>query len=74
MSNVEVIITEGENYILEVGVQGPPGVDGAGRATVQDSPPLTGVQGELWFDDSTEILKIYANGSWHSQTIDDQFY
>lgn len=73
-TQVEVVITEGNNYIIEVGTQGPPGIDGAGRAVVQDSPPLTGVTGELWFDDSTDILKVYANGAWQSQTLDDQFY
>lgn len=73
-TQVEVVVVDGENYIIEVGTQGPPGIDGAGRATVQDSPPLVGVEGELWFDDSTDILKIYANGTWQSQTLDDQFY
>ena len=73
-TQVEVVIVDGDNYIVEVGTQGPPGIDGAGRAIVQDSPPLVGVEGELWFDDSTDILKIYANGTWQSQTLDDQFY
>jgi hypothetical protein len=73
-TQVEVVITEGDNYIIEVGTQGPPGVDGAGRATVQDSEPLVAVNGELWFNDSTDVLKVYANGVWQTQTLDDEFF
>ncbi len=73
-SNIEIIVSDDSNYIIEIGTQGPAGVDGAGRAVVQDTPPLTGVNGELWFDDSTEILKVYVNGAWRNQTLDDQFY
>lgn len=43
-------------------------------AIVTDSEPLVGSQGELWFDDSTEVLRVYANDSWREQTMDDGFY
>jgi len=75
-NNIEVIITEGNNYILEVGVQGPPGTGGSGGGGViiQDSQPLIGSEGELWFNDSTDILKVYANGAWQVQTLDDEYF
>lgn len=43
-------------------------------AIVTDSEPLVGSQGELWFNDSTEVLKVYANNGWQTQTMDDGFY
>ncbi len=76
-NTIEVIVTEGNNYIIEVGIQGPPGTGGSGSgggAIIQDSQPLTGTEGQLWFNDSTDILKVYANGVWQTQTMDDEYF
>ena len=43
-------------------------------AVVQDTQPLVGADGQLWFDDNTSILKVYANGDWQNLTLDDQFF
>lgn len=43
-------------------------------AIVSDSPPLTGSTGELWFQDSTDVLRVYAAGNWQGQTLDDGFF
>lgn len=77
MSQVEIIVQDSNNYILEVNTQGPPGIAGdagIGKAYVSSSAPLTGLEGELWFNDETEVLRVYANGSWQVQTMDDEFF
>lgn len=71
---IEVILNDTPQVTLEVGVQGPPGISGIGKATVQDSTPLVGTEGELWFNDSTNILRIYANSDWQFQTLDDGYF
>lgn len=43
-------------------------------AIVTDSEPLTGSTGELWYNDSTDILRVYASGTWQNQTLDDGFF
>lgn len=50
------------------------GTISSATALVTDSEPLVGSQGELWFNDSTEVLRVYANGGWQTQTMDDGFY
>ena len=73
-SDFDVSVTGEKHIIIETGVQGPPGILGIARAIVQDSEPLVGTEGDLWFNDSTEILKVYANDAWQTQTIDDQYF
>jgi hypothetical protein len=43
-------------------------------AIVSDSEPLTGSNGELWFNDSTDVLRVYAGSTWQTQTLDDGFF
>ena len=80
IQSVEIVVSESNNYIIEVGVQGPPGPrgpsgDGTGTGLlVQTSEPLSGATGDMWFSDETNVLKIYVNGVWTNQTQDDQFY
>lgn len=74
MNNFEVIVSDPTNVVVIVGEQGPPGNSAIGRALVQDSEPSSGTVGDLWFSDETDVLKIYAGGTWQSQTIDDQFF
>lgn len=74
MSNYKVIVEDTTNVVVQVGEQGPPGQSSIGRALVQDSEPTSGTTGDLWFSDETDVLKIYANGTWQNQTIDDQFF
>lgn len=40
-------------------------------ANVTDSEPLSGDTGELWFNDSTDELKVRANAAWNALTVDD---
>ena len=72
-------VNEANKYhlIIETGIQGPPGPPGTGtlaQAIVQDVEPTSGTTGDMWFNDSTDILKIYANGVWQTQTLDDEWF
>lgn len=58
--------------VVETGVQGPVGP--SNTVIISDSEPLVAGEGQLWFSDETDVLKVYANGSWQSQSIDDQFF
>lgn len=55
------------------GSQGIQGIPGTG-AVVQDSTPLVGQLGELWFNSNTQVLKVYANADWQNQTQDDGYF
>lgn len=72
------IIEEKENLIVEVGTQGPPGlngtngVDGQGFAIVSESEPLLATEGEIWFNPTTKVEKIYALGVWQNTSVDGQ--
>lgn len=58
--------------VIETGVQGPPGE--ASFALIQDVEPTTGIEGQLWFNDTTDVLKVYADGTWQTQTMDDEYF
>ncbi len=73
-TNNQVSITGEQNIIVETGVQGPPGIDGIGTALVSDSTPLTGQDGELLFNPTNKVLRVYANSDWQFQTMDDGFF
>ena len=60
-----------KTLVIETGVQGPPGL--TQNVIISDSEPV-GAEGQLWFSDETDVLKIYANGIWQQQSIDDQFF
>ena len=64
----EVLAFDGVNWIPAAGV---PGV---ALATVADSAPPTGQNGQLWFDFSTSILRVRYGGNWENQTLDDGQY
>ena len=55
------------------GPQGPIGLPG-GTAIVQDTQPVLGATGEMWFNDTTNVLRVYANSDWQFQTMDDGFF
>ncbi|MEM9945482.1 MAG: hypothetical protein AAF810_05390 [Cyanobacteria bacterium P01_D01_bin.36] len=50
--------------------------DGAGSALaiVADSEPPTGDDGQLWYNFSTNILRVRYDGNWDDQTLDDGQY
>jgi hypothetical protein len=73
-TSFNVYVEDSTNVVVTVGEQGPPGNSAIGRALVQDAEPTSGTTGDLWFSDETDVLKIYANGVWQNQTIDDQFF
>lgn len=76
-NNNIVSITGEKNIIIETGVQGPPGidgVDGSGKAIVQDFPPGSGETGDLWFNNNTQNLQVYVEGDWTNQSLDAGYY
>ena len=90
------VVVQDQGNIIEVGVQGPPGligppgigiqgpegaqgiqgiqgIPGTG-AVVQDSTPLVGQLGELWFNTTTKVLTVYDNTTWQNQSQDDGYF
>ena len=73
-------VIENENLVVTIGVQGPPGadgvdgVDGHGLAIVSETEPLTAAEGDIWFNPTTKLEKIYATGAWQSKTIDGLYF
>lgn len=49
-------------------------VAGNALAIVQENEPLTGVEGEIWFNPTTKIEKIYANGVWQNTSLDGEHF
>ena len=56
------------------GAQGPKGDPGTASVFIGDSPPSVSAEGEIWFNDVTDVLQVYANSSWNCLTQDDGYY
>lgn len=63
----EVSVSVGHGFPIQLGNGGT----AKALATVTDSEPLSGDTGELWFNDSTDELKVRANAAWNPLTVDD---
>lgn len=50
------------------------GVPGLALATVADSAPPTGQNGQLWFNFSSNVLRVWYDDGWEDQTLDDGQY
>ncbi|MEM6836273.1 MAG: hypothetical protein AAGF24_04810 [Cyanobacteria bacterium P01_H01_bin.121] len=50
------------------------GLPGLALATVADSAPSTGQNGQLWFNFSTNVLRVWYDDEWVNQTLDDGQY
>ena len=49
-------------------------VAGNALAIVSESEPLNGVEGEIWFNPTTKIEKIYANYDWQNTSLDGEHF
>lgn len=58
------------------GIQGEPGPQGpAGANTIiSESEPLTGVDGEQWFNPTLQVLSVWHDGGWDPVGADDLQY
>lgn len=75
MSNYIVEVTDTQpivevlsntSVVVEVGIQGPPGVNGAdgSGAHVGSTPPPGSTEGTIWYDTVAKQLKVYRSTIW----------
>ena len=65
-SNTIVEVLDNNSLVVEVGLQGPPGVNGAdGQGTyIGATSPTTPTEGMIWYDTVAKQLKVYRTTIW----------
>ena len=64
MAGNGIVVLTDPPRIISVGPQGPQGPPGSGSVYVQETAPSPVVEGDLWLQPSTSIMRVRANGIW----------
>lgn len=67
-SNTIVEVLDNNSLVVEVGLQGPPGVNGAdgSGAHIGSTPPPASTEGTIWYDTVAKQLKVYRSTIWEA--------
>ena len=76
LADVDVEVAASGQVLSFDGVDWLPstGIPGLALATISDSAPPTGQNGQFWFNQTTNELRIWYQDGWERQTLDDGQY